>query len=290
MKEDAIIWVPIESIYILNPRFRDQNRFQELVNNIKHVGLKKPVTISLRESRKNDGKKYNLVCGQGRIEACTALGHEKVPARIVSVSTKEALLRSLIENIARRVPHVQEEMANIHYLKNKGYSVKEIAKKIGLSAGQVSRYCSFFKNGETRLLHAVLNGKITVEAATRITQSDNKDVRKVLQEAFEKKLIGRHELKVAQQIADDRFIKGKKHRSIKPRRSTTLSTNELVHALKKGAKKKQSIVKKAQSCENQLLFIENSLKKLFAEPGFASIIASEKLHEIPSSLANRIQT
>jgi ParB family chromosome partitioning protein len=289
MNENAIDWVPIESIYILNPRFRDQHKFQELVHNVKKVGLKRPITISLRATNEENGKKYNLVCGQGRIEACKELGHNQVPARIISVSTKEALLRSLIENIARRVPHVKEEMANIYHLKNKGYSVNDIAKKIGLTSGQVSRYCSFFKNGETRLLNAVLRGNITIEAATRIAQSDSADVRKVLQDAYEKKLIGRHELKIAQEIAEDRLIKGKKYRSTKPRRKTTMSTNELVHAIQKGAKKKEAIVKKAHSCENQLLFIENSLKNLFSEPEFTSLVTSEKLNEIPSSLAKRIQ-
>src|SRR3546814_2515790 len=40
--------VPVDLITILNPRVRNKRIFQELVNSIAHLGLKKPITVSQR--------------------------------------------------------------------------------------------------------------------------------------------------------------------------------------------------------------------------------------------------
>ena len=289
-ENNSITWVPIESIHVLNPRFRDPKKFQELVKNIDRVGLKKPITLTRRSKPTRKGKIYNLVCGQGRMEGCLALNMKEIPARILSISTEEALLQSLIENVARRAPRVREEMEHIHNLQKKGYKVGEIAKKVGLSVTQVSRYCSLSKNGETRLLHAVLKGKITAEAAAIIAQSDDADVRRLLQTAYESKKIKRDDLKMAKQVAEERLAKGKNQGTTKPQRKTSLNTNQLVHAMQKSAEKKESVVKKARSCEHKLLFIENSMKLLMKESAFVSLLKSEKLDEIPAHLAQRLQT
>ena len=288
-KTNSITWVPIESVHILNPRFRDPKKFQELVNNIDRVGLKKPITLTHRNTPTKKGKLYNLVCGQGRMEAYQSLGHEEIPARILSISTHEALLQSLIENVARRAPRVKEEMAHIYNLQKKGYKIGEIAKKVGMSTTQVSRYCSLSKNGETRLLHAVLKGKITAEAAYVIAQSNDADVRRLLQTAYENNKIKREDLKMAREVAEERLAKGKKQGSQKPQRKTTLNTNQLVHAMQKSAEKKESVVKKARSCEHKLLFIENSIKLLMQDTAFVKLIKAEKLEEIPAPLAQRLQ-
>ena len=59
--------IPIESIRILNPRFRDQKKFQAIVQSIKNLGLKKPIKVSLRTAQEDDEPGYDLVAGQGRI-------------------------------------------------------------------------------------------------------------------------------------------------------------------------------------------------------------------------------
>jgi ParB family transcriptional regulator, chromosome partitioning protein len=38
--------VPVDAITVLNPRVRNKRIFQELVNSIAHLGLKKPITVS----------------------------------------------------------------------------------------------------------------------------------------------------------------------------------------------------------------------------------------------------
>ena len=47
--------VPIEQIRVLNPRFRNKNKFQQIVTNIRNLGLKRPITVST--SKRKGGKK-----------------------------------------------------------------------------------------------------------------------------------------------------------------------------------------------------------------------------------------
>lgn len=68
--EKGITIIPIEEINILNPRVRNKVIAEGIKQNIREVGLKRPITVTPRK----DGKKYDLVCGQGRLEAFIAVG------------------------------------------------------------------------------------------------------------------------------------------------------------------------------------------------------------------------
>jgi ParB family chromosome partitioning protein len=71
--------IPIDQINIINPRSRNQIVFRSIVTNISNLGLKRPITVA-RRTESNDGKPYDLVCGQGRLEAFIALGQAEIPA------------------------------------------------------------------------------------------------------------------------------------------------------------------------------------------------------------------
>src|SRR6202008_539880 len=86
---DEIQMIPIDRIRILNPRHRDRKKFELIVQSIKNLGLKKPIQVSLRSPKEGEGPGYDLVCGQGRIEAFTALGFKEIPALVVEVSKEE---------------------------------------------------------------------------------------------------------------------------------------------------------------------------------------------------------
>ena len=94
---DEVIMIPIAEIHVLNPRQRDQKKFELIVNSIKTLGLKMPITVSLRAENEPAGLKYDLVCGQGRMEAFIALGHQEIPAIVVEITKEERLIRSLVE-------------------------------------------------------------------------------------------------------------------------------------------------------------------------------------------------
>src|SRR6267142_5289050 len=89
--------IPVGAITVLNPRSRNKRVFQDLVTSISHLGLKKPITVAERRDRSG----YDLVCGQGRLEAFTELGQNEIPAIVIEASHDECFVMSLVENLAR---------------------------------------------------------------------------------------------------------------------------------------------------------------------------------------------
>ena len=117
--EPAIEMIPMEQITVVNPRSRGQAKFKQIVSNISRLGLKKPIVVARRPAK--DGiPQYDLVCGQGRMEAFIALGHQEIPAIVVEMSKEEWLIHSLVENIARRYPAPMELIREIERLREEG--------------------------------------------------------------------------------------------------------------------------------------------------------------------------
>jgi ribosomal protein S30 len=55
--------IPTDRIRVLNPRVRNRRTFEEMVENIARIGLKRPITVAPRAG--TDPQEYDLVCGQG---------------------------------------------------------------------------------------------------------------------------------------------------------------------------------------------------------------------------------
>src|SRR5262245_17010765 len=129
--EDRVHMIPVRQINVLNPRDRGRKKFLQITDNIARLGLKRPVTVARAEPR--DGEpRYDLVCGQGRLEAYRALGQEEIPAIVVYGTREELLLISLAENLARRRQPTVELVREIKVMKEDGYSHAEIARKTDL--------------------------------------------------------------------------------------------------------------------------------------------------------------
>ena len=154
---DEVKMIPIERIRILNPRYRDQKRFELIVQSIKNLGLKMPIQVSLRSENEPEEPGYDLICGQGRMEAFMALGHKEIPAIVVEISKEERLIRSLVENIARRYPAPMDLIREIERLHAQGYNNHQISQKLDVSDTMVNGLMKLKKAGEERLLEAAVN-------------------------------------------------------------------------------------------------------------------------------------
>lgn len=85
--------IPITEIEILNPRSRNRKAFEELVDSIATLGLKKPITVSPSPN----GSGYRLVCGQGRMEAFMELDQTTIPAIVIDATSDDCYIMSLVE-------------------------------------------------------------------------------------------------------------------------------------------------------------------------------------------------
>jgi ParB family transcriptional regulator, chromosome partitioning protein len=103
--------IPIDRITVLNPRVRNKRIFKEIVTNIDQIGLKRPITVARREH--TEGPKYDLVCGQGRLEAYQALGQREIPAVVVDAASEDCLMMSLVETWTGASPTGRAERRDV---------------------------------------------------------------------------------------------------------------------------------------------------------------------------------
>lgn len=223
MKEEVKM-ILIDRIRILNPRHRDRNKFEQIVQSIKNLGLKKPIQVSLRSAGESGDTDYDLVCGQGRIEAFIALGYKEIPAVVVEISKEERLLRSIIENMARRHPAPLALIHEIERLKDQGYSNLQISKKLDISDSMVAGLIALKCAGEERLLDAALSGRIPLGVAMDIAKVDTVEMQRELLKAYESKDLNQVSIRTVKRLMDQRQFAGKQRdSSIRPGRKRLTS-------------------------------------------------------------------
>lgn len=280
--------IPIERITVLNPRVRNKTVFRQVVDSIAKVGLKKPITVS-RGKTSNGVPAYDLVCGQGRLEAFISLGQQEIPAIVVDVTEEDSLIMSLVENLARRQHRPMELLRDIGMLKTRGYSDTEIAKKTGLSYKYVHAIGHLLEAGEERLLVAVESGQIPLSVATDIAEADAEGAQEALARAYESGLLRGKKLLTAKRLVEQRQLRGKAHRrapSVQGR--ARMSSEALVRAYQKEADRQRLMIKRAEVTQNRLLFVVEAMRTLFADENFVTLLRAESLETLPRPLAELI--
>jgi len=291
MTEEAaqeIELIPVDLIDVLNPRVRSARSFDQIKSNISVVGLKRPITVA---RRLQDGEaRYDLVCGQGRYEAYLALGEKQIPAVVIEADEHDCLVRSLVENCARRRRGALDLFKDIQRMKIRGYSVGEIAAKTGLHSNYVSDINRLFDRGEERLLQAVEAGQIPISVAIEIAESDDAGVQKALTHAYEKKILRGRKLMAVKRLIDRRRQYGKGFPSKYPKRQTALTSHALVKTFQQDVDRKRVLIRKATATKDKLIFAAHALRTLFRDEQFQLLLQSEGLDTLPNSLACRIET
>ncbi len=287
--KDEIVMIPIEQIRVLNPRHRDRRKFELIVQSIRNLGLKKPIQVSSRSKDEVDGPGYDLVCGQGRIEAYRALGHTDIPAIVIEVSKEERLLRSLVENIARRFPSPLDLMREIERLKSKGYSNVEISKKLDMSDTQVGGYLVLKKAGEERLLEAAITGKIRIGVAIDIAKANSIETQRELLKAYESKQLNQASIRVVKRLIEQRRFLGKSRGNCGggPRKNKT-SVETLVNAYRRESQKQKLLIRKAKVCDAKLIFIITAFDKLLSDENFVTLLRAESLSTMPKYMWRKL--
>jgi ParB family chromosome partitioning protein len=284
--EKEIERIPIGEIRVANPRSRNKLKFQLVVASIRAVGLKKPILVSRRDLDA-DGTRYDLVCGQGRMEACLALGEATIPAVVIDASREEQFLMSLVENIARRPPSTRALLAELRSLRQRNYKTEEIAKKLGLDRTYIHGIVRLVEHGEELLIRAVEAGRMPISVAVEIASGNDHEVQRALSEAYEKGDLRGSKLTAAKRIIAQRIEKqkqvGKDHQS---RRK--LTSDRLVREYQQRTREQRNLVRKANATKDRLLLLTSALRSLFADEHFITLLRAENLSDIPQQLAMRI--
>ncbi|AQS86701.1 chromosome partitioning protein ParB [Neoasaia chiangmaiensis NBRC 101099] len=290
IRPSRIEMIPISQITVVNPRARNKRQHREIVNNIEAIGLKRPITVSRRDTA--NGPRYDLVCGEGRLEAFQMLGQPDIPAVVIKASESECLVMSLVENIARRTPRPIDLMREVGALRSRGYSDTAIGTKIGVGASWVNMVASLLDRGEERLLAAVETGLIPITLAMEISRAETEEAQNLLLDAYEtgklrgKKLAAvRRMLEMRLQSQRKGLPTGRLGRKTSSRRMTAA---DLMQVYQREAEKQRLLVKKSDFTQTRLLFIVEALKDLLANDGFINLLRAEGLATMPRALTVRV--
>lgn len=277
--------IPVDRVRVVNPRTRDKKKFDRIVENIGAIGLKKPITVTMGKPTDDGRETFDLVCGQGRLEAFIALGQKEIPALVRGFSETDGLLASLIENIARRRGRALEQIKMIQWMHDQEHDHTTIGAKTGLSPDYVKNILNLLRNGEDRLLEAVLSGKIPITIAVGISGAADDDAQRLLMEAYDHKEMNQKTLRAFKRIVDLRRTCGKSYGARKHRGSNRTTAESLVRAYRLESQRQKVMVKKAKICEARLLSVSAAFRVLLADEDYVTLLRAEELYTMPKFLA-----
>lgn len=282
--------VPTDRIRVLNPRVRNPRTFADMVENIAKIGLKRPITVTRRTD--TDPQEYDLVCGQGRLEAFIELKQKAIPANVIDADESDCLVMSLVENCARRQHRPIDLMREIGTLRERGYNDRQISDKIGVSPDYVGMIAGLLERGEERLVTAVETGLLPLNLAIDISKTDAEGAQRALMDAYTQKKLRGKKLAAARRLIEQREARGKK---IHPkqygrdsRNRRPLTSEALVRAYQKEADRQKLLIKKAELTQGRLLFICQAFRTLLEDDHFVTLLRAEGLETMPSYLQDTL--
>lgn len=183
-----------------NPRKRfDPAKLEELANSIEKLGVMQPVLARPKPGAKRGGALYEIIAGERRLRACKLVAERRkevdiavIPAVVRDLTDFEARELATTENLQRDDLHPLEEAEGYEGLllkpvtggefkppRTRGYSVDELAARIGKSRGYVF--------GRLKLLalipegrEAFFEGKLSASVALRVARMPAKVQEKAL--------------------------------------------------------------------------------------------------------------
>jgi len=282
--------IAIQDIHILNPRSRSKRQHRELIENIRIVGLKRPITVSRREGE--GCQPYDLVCGQGRMEALQALGYAMVPAIVVDVAEEDCLVMSLVENVARRAHPGIDLMREVGRLHERGHSDTEIGNIIGVSASYIGMIVTLLEKGEEKLLAAVEADLIPLSMATDIAKSSSVEIQNMLADAYDQGFRGR-KLSRLRRLLEVRAKRSPKitssERPGQRAERKPMSAAEIRRIFEREAERQKLLIKKASFVHDRLVFSTQAIKELAENIDFSALLKAERLDTLPKLIQDRVR-
>ena len=151
----------------------DQNVVKELARSIAHVGLLQPILV-----RPISSDQFQVVFGLHRLQACRQLGLAKVKAIVRPLSSDDAFLASVAENLQRNADiDAFEEARGYQALISSGWTQTEISQRIGKSDSYVSDRLNLIRRLHPRITMKLeenrkkgIVGAITASHAQRLAR------------------------------------------------------------------------------------------------------------------------
>lgn len=129
--QEILVKIDVENIgpNPFQPRIEfEPNALEELKKSILQNGLIQPITV-----RRVEQNKYELISGERRLRAIKDIGYKTIPAYIIVVESKEAMLAlALIENIQReKLNQIEVAHAYKRLIDECNLSQEQVSEKVG---------------------------------------------------------------------------------------------------------------------------------------------------------------
>jgi ParB family transcriptional regulator, chromosome partitioning protein len=267
--------VPIAKVKVINSRSRDKEQFDMNVESIESVGLMKPIRVN--DKFLETTGHYELICGEGRLLAHQQLGKTHVMAEVVTCNRKEALLQSLIENIARTKPESMDFARELKRLHDEGLDYKQISKIACKNEEYIRNYIRLVEQGEERLIQGVESGIFPIKFAIQVASTEDSQIQGVLMDAFAEGLVTTNNFGQARRIISARAKLSKKTPS-----KSDYTVNQLQADIAESTRVKTSFVREAKSKENRFMTLLTGVNTLFQDASLVGLLVKQKLDKRPS--------
>ena len=112
----------------------DDTDLISLIDSIKEKGVIEPIIV-----RDKPGNRFEVICGERRLEASKRAGLERIPAVVKELSDREALELAIVENVQRESLNPIDEARGYKRLMDEfGETQDEIARSIGKSRASIT--------------------------------------------------------------------------------------------------------------------------------------------------------
>ena len=293
MPQKQVVLIAANRIRVINPRVRNRHTFEKMVENIAKIGLKRPITVSQRVGETDLAEaEYDLVCGQGRLEAFMELKQNEIPAIVIDADESDCLVMSLVENCARRQHHPIDLMREIGTLRQRGYNDRQIAGKIGVTSKYVEMIAGLLEKGEERLISAVERGLLPLNLAIEISKTDAEGAQHALMDAYTNKKLRGKKLAAARRLIELReargpYIRNSNYRR-KDRSKRPLTSEALVRVYQQEADRQKLLIKKAELTQGRLIFVVEAFRSLQNDDHFLTLLRAEGLETMPACLSEAL--
>jgi ParB family transcriptional regulator, chromosome partitioning protein len=267
--------VPIDQVKVINSRNRDKEQLDMNIESIGSVGLMKPIRVN--DKFLESSGFYELICGEGRLLAHQQLGKARVMAEVVTCTRKEALLQSLIENIARTKPGSMDFARELKRLRDEGWEYKRIAEIACKTEEYIRAYIRLVEQGEDRLIQGVESGIFPIRFAMQVVSTEDSQIQGVLMDAFAEGLVTTYNFGQARRIITARAKTSKKSSA-----SRDYTVNQLQHDIAETTRVKTSFVREAKSKENRFMTLLTGVNTLFQDAALVALLTTQNLEKRPA--------
>jgi ParB family chromosome partitioning protein len=159
-------------------RARPSSAYARLKKSIAEIGLKTPIGLrditsrTAKERRRPDGGvyKYELVYGQGRLQAFRELEIDRIPAVVIDVGEEEIVGRFLAENMMRRKLTWKEKAKLVEYdTEVNGLSIDEVSERFCITPSHARKYLRVLKGASEKVLSRADENGIDMNTAEKLS-------------------------------------------------------------------------------------------------------------------------